>query len=267
MKKIFSSIVLILILATICGISVAASETTYKMGDNVYMTYKDQTRDAIIKGTGEMFDYDTDGYDMTGRNKNPFMLINKNNIQNVVISDGITNIGDFSLCGIQATSFQIPSSVRRIGDSAFGGVSIKSDKFTIPNGVTYIGKEAFMGVFRSMPFGVPYDGLDVILPDSVTYVGKSAFAMGGVKSIKFSNAIKSLPTRVLEGNPHLKSVILPDKLLTIEDAAFFACPKLSLIKLPKMLQSIGEGAFNGCSELNDIQLPESMMFIGAKCIQ
>lgn len=262
MKKIFSCIVLMLILVTICGISVSANETTYRMGNNVYMTYNDQTRDVIIEGTGEMYDYDTDGYDVIGH-INPFKQIDKNKINDIIISDGITSIGNYSLCGIQATSVQIPNSVRIIGDSSFGSITIKSDKLIIPNGVTYIGKEAFMGVFRFTPLGHQYNGLDIMLPDSVTYVGERAFAMGGIKSMKFSNAIKSLPISILEGNPHLKSVILPDKLVTIEDGAFFACPKLETIALPDSLKSIGQNAFNGCILLTDINIPGSMQTIGA----
>ena len=61
----------------------------------------------------------------------------------VVISDGVTSIGDwaFSDCS-NLTSITIPDGVTSIGDEAFGGCS-NLTSITIPDSVTSIGADAF----------------------------------------------------------------------------------------------------------------------------
>ena len=66
-----------------------------------------------------------------------------NEIENVIISDGITEIGDYAFCDCTSLkSITIPNSVKKIGDNAFGGCKAL-EVITIPRSVTYIGKSAF----------------------------------------------------------------------------------------------------------------------------
>jgi type II secretory pathway pseudopilin PulG len=65
------------------------------------------------------------------------------NIKNIIISEGLTEIGNYSFSGCDAiTSITIPSSVTRIGNYAFHQcTSITS--ITIPNSVTTMGSDVF----------------------------------------------------------------------------------------------------------------------------
>ena len=75
-------------------------------------------------------------------------------------TDDLTEIVSFSA---SYTSITIPSTVKKIADSAFYVTLLYS--VTIPEGVTYIGSSAFDFNYLS----------NVTIPSSVTYIGNSAF--------------------------------------------------------------------------------------------
>ena len=75
-------------------------------------------------------------------------------------TDDLTEIVSFSA---SYTSITIPSTVKKIADSAFYATLLYS--VTIPEGVTYIGSSAFDFNYLS----------NVTIPSSVTYIGNSAF--------------------------------------------------------------------------------------------
>lgn len=99
-----------------------------------------------------------------------------NQNQNYTSEDGILYTKDKSTlmqypAGKQNTSFNIPSLVTIIGESAFYGCS-KLTSVTIPNSVTHICEDAFYGC----------NGLtSVTIPNSVTYIGASA--LGRLKNL------------------------------------------------------------------------------------
>jgi len=64
-------------------------------------------------------------------------------ITNVIIENGITEIGDLAFQNKQLTSVTIPNSVTKIGDSAFSSNQLA--EVTLPNSVTVIKVSAFYG--------------------------------------------------------------------------------------------------------------------------
>ncbi len=90
---------------------------------------------------------------------------------------------------------------------------------------------------------------DIIVPSEiagkkVTGIAEYAFNDGGV-----------------DGAP-VRTVILPDGIKTIGNAAFADCRKLQTITLPDSIISIGESAFDYCIRLQSIVIPK-----GVTCIQ
>ena len=99
---------------------------TWTLDDNGVLT---------ISGKGEMYDYKESG-------GSPWK--NNNAIKKVVITAGVTRIGDYAFYDCSGlTSVTIPNSVTWIGKRAFYYCSGLTS-VTIPNSVTSIGQKAFL---------------------------------------------------------------------------------------------------------------------------
>ena len=61
---------------------------------------------------------------------------------------------------------------------------------------------------------------------------------------------------------HLKSITLPNTLVSIGEAAFVNCTNLSFVIIPEGVTTIQDGAFTSCTELADITIPSSVTNIG-----
>lgn len=63
----------------------------------------------------------------------------------------------------------------------------------------------------------------------------------------------------------LRSITLPNNLITIGDYAFSECGELQNIDIPNSVTSIGDYAFSGCRQLQSIVIPNSVTSMG-KCV-
>ncbi len=136
----------------------------------VTWSYDSATKTLYIKGSGPMEDYASD-------NSSSANLIRPwkeyvSEIENLVIDNGITTIGDMAFASVKGlTSVTIPDSVISIGSSAFAASGL-SGTITIPNSVTTIKAAAFYNC-NSM------NGV-LTIPDSVTTIGSNAFDNTGL---------------------------------------------------------------------------------------
>lgn len=129
-----------------------------------------------LSGSGEMADYDPFDY-------SPWYK-NRSQIKNLIISDGITHIGDYAFGGCSGlTSVTIPNSVVSIKEGAFYGCS-GLISLTIPKSVTSIGDHAFEYC----------SGLtSIIIPNSVTNIGVGAFnTCSSLTSVTIPNSVTSI---------------------------------------------------------------------------
>lgn len=83
----------------------------------------------------------------------------------------------------------------------------------------------------------PYSG-DIVIPSSVTYEGVE-YPVVGIDDNAFKDAT-------------ITSVVIPDGVKYIEDAAFYNCENLTSIVIPKTVRSIGESAFMYCDEVESL---------------
>ncbi len=107
-----------------------------KCGDDIiWMLY--DTGKLSLSGTGAMYDYGTNGAPWASY---------KDNVNSVVIGDGVTSIGNSSFYGCAGiTSVSLPSSLVSVGNYAFYGCKQLAD-VTVPASVGTIGKYAFRKV-------------------------------------------------------------------------------------------------------------------------
>jgi hypothetical protein len=88
----------------------------------------------------------------------------------------------------------------------------------------------------------------VIIPANIgiTTIGEEAFS-------NFSNS---------SFNPKIKSVVIPEGVISIGDSAFRWLNNLTNVTIPKSVTSIGNSAFESCGKLTNITISESVISIG-----
>lgn len=98
----------------------------------------------------------------------------------LVIPEGVTQIGNFAFYNLNAGTLNIPEGVTRIGDNAFHSSDSVASKVTLPSTLKTIGWNAFNG--RDWRW-------DIDIPEGVTAIGDSAFAASGY-NLSFAYVIR-----------------------------------------------------------------------------
>ena len=142
-----------------------------QIGSNAfYALYSDGT--LRINGSGSTYSY-------TGLNNSIFYM--NSNIKKIIVSSGITALGDFlfeSCDNIKTVS--LASTVTSIGASAFSSTGI--EEITIPASVKSIGEYAFKGTKLT----------DITIPESVTSMGYYIFSSCmKLKTVKINGSVIS----------------------------------------------------------------------------
>ena len=79
--------------------------------------------------------------------------------------------------------------------------------------------------------------------------------------VVFDREITVIPTMAFYKCSKLKSVAIPEGVISIGDSAFSDCSNLTSVVIPEGVTSIGEYAFYGCSSLTSVMIPESVTSI------
>ena len=219
-------------------------------------------------------------------------LENKNYISidgNLYTKDEITLI-QYAI-GKQEKSFNVPNSVRSIGDYAFYGCN-SLENIVISDSVTNIGENAFASCYNLEQIEVSSDNRNYMsidgnlytkdgktliqyaigkqeisfnIPNSVTSIGDSAFDWcTSLTSIVIPNSVTSIGERAFNNCNSLTSIVIPNSVTSIGDSAFSSCNNLTSIVIPNSVTSIGERAFYGCNNLTSIVIPNSVTSIGER---
>ena len=250
---------LLLVLLTVFSFNAIHAEITWELSSDGTL---------IISGT------DMPNYSET----NPVPWKNRV-VKNVVIEDGVTNIGDqaFRSC-MSVTSVSIPKSVTSIGMMAFNWCGMTM--IEIPSSVTEIKEGAFSCCTNLT---------SITIPKSVTSIGELAFdcchslssivveeentkydsrnncnaiietnsniLIQGCKNTVIPNNVTSIGNYAFDGYSDIKSIDIPKSVTSIGKKAF-ENTGLTSLTLPKSVTSLGEDAFLGCNYLNSIVVEE-----------
>lgn len=209
------------------------TESSGKCGDDVYWTlYSDGT--LFISGSGEMYVYD---YSFASSSAPWYYW--RNIIKTVIISNGVTTIGDFAFHSCdKLTSITISDSVTNIGDYAFK-CCYKLKSITIPRHVTSIGNRAFEDCTSLT---------NIVIPESLTSIGYNAFCdCTSLTSISIPDKVTNIDIYTFSGCTNLLSVIIGNRVESISHRAFYNCPNLTNITIPDSVTSIDGQAFYGCT--------------------
>lgn len=242
MKKLFYSIILIVLLVAVLSINTMAADSSGQCGDNVRYSYVESSKTLTISGTGPMYDYAFDP---------PFLYTTP---QVINISSGVTHVGATSFYYFDSvTQVILPDTLESIGENAFRDcLSLTSINF--PSSLKSVGESAFQSAEHLKT---------VTIPATLTDLGKFAFQYCyGLESVEFEDGVTSIPDGVFGGCNALSKVTIPSSVKAIGEMAFKYCDALSEIVLPEGVTSIGNEAFSHCTHLESLFIPDHLTQIG-----
>ena len=208
-------------------------DSPFACGDDLLWRIEDNT--LIVSGTGDMYDYDS--------SESPW---SKEKFTSVVISDGVTSIGNcaFRNC-TKIESVSISDSVDSIGYRAFQGCD-KLKCVNIPNGIDLIE----FGTFNCC---LSIESIDI--PDTVTNIGDCAFSgCHNLTDIVIPDSVRVIGYGAFENCIHLSSIVIPDGVRVIEHETFDNCINLTHVIIPDSVNTIDYYAFKDCNSLESVVL-------------
>lgn len=211
-KKFLVLFLSVCLLAGLCCVPTSAeAATSGPCGKDATWTYDKNTHTLTVSGSGPMDCKTTE----TG---GPWYTY-QDEIQHVVIEDGITSVNDYAFNSYwYIKSIKLADSVKTIEPGAFSGCENLTD-LDLGMGVTSM-EEAFPGC-KSLKY--------VVLPASLKTIGSENFSSSG-----------------------LTSIAIPEGMTVIGGGAFRASYKLTHVYLPESITKVEYAAFRSCHELVDI---------------
>ena len=166
------------------------------------------------------------------------------NLASVTFGNSVETIGDEAFYGCtNITQFEIPSSLRRIGEHAFYNTGLTSlyVPATLTNG---IGWEAFGNC--------PY--LETIVLDTTSYIYSDSFDSSHVKNLTIRNGYVA----DYNGYSELVNLTIGSGVTRIDDDSFKNCPKLRNVTLNEGLTYIGTYVFSDDNSIQTLTIPNSV---------
>ena len=190
-------------------------------------------------------------------------------LETVTFEEGRTEIPVRLFAGSGLREFTVPESVTSIGSYAFSNCD-KLEQVTFPSKLTSIENSAFEYCTALTAVELPKSlkelgGLafshctslkSLWIPKALTDNGYSVFSdCTALTDISFEQGITKIADCQFEGAP-IKSITIPNTVLTIGFRAFANCANLTEINIPPYVTEIGSYAFENCTGLTSLNLPK-----------
>ena len=164
------------------------------------------------------------------------------NLNNLTISEGVTEVGSFAFSGIAAETLIIPKSLTKYSDTSC---------FTSCETKTVIMK----GVPQKMPicFFLRCKKLEnVTLPEGLTEIGACMFdECEALKTLDIPESVTKVSLGAFEGCWRLEQIDLKN-VENLGTDAFLGCSSLKKVIISKKMKNIEANVFSECSALSDI---------------
>ena len=171
-------------------------------------------------------------------------------------------------------SIIIPDSVISIWDTAFSACENLAG-VTIGKGLKSVGRNPFIACVSLSQITVSPDNPSLSVIDGALISGSEmrliCYPTGLAEtSYQVPNGILSIGGAAFFACARLKSIALPEGTITIGENAFANCMGLASLDIPDSVTSIGSGAFSSCGRLTGLTIPEGIAEIKdetfARCV-
>ena len=160
----------------------------------------------------------------------------------------------FTECRSLNCELLFPSSLKKIGDSAFQYSAIKGN-LALPEGLEYIGSSAFCDCNNLTG--------SLTIPSGVHIINSSSFSYCGFTgNLTLPMGLTEIQSYAFSGTRFKGELNIPSTVTTIGDFAFEYTEFNGTLILPKELISLGSYVFSGCWRLSGVvEFPENIVVI------
>lgn len=232
--RILCVFLLICLAVSLCPISAFAANSA---GEGIEWSIVGDT--LTISGTGEMRDFT--------ENDTPPWHKQRDKIRVVIVSDGVTSVGDVAFYKYDGiVSVILADSVKEIGAYAFSDcTSLKM--IALGQGLEHIGESAFARCQSLM--GVRF-------PESLKSIGKKAFyRCSALVSVYIPKSVTSLGNMIFTYCDSLVGASVEASVDAIPEWMFCGCSNLSEVVLDSSIKSAEDRAFYGCESFLSLYYP------------
>ncbi len=185
-------------------------------------------------------------------------------INNVIIPEGVTTIGDDAFYYGMHRSVTIPSTVTSIGLRAFNDCQFLTEINITEDNTCFCS-------YDGMIFNKDKTELiccpsryreDVTIPESVTSIRDYAFYQcRAIKRIVIPNSVNKIGCYAFNFCTDATELIIPDSVTEIGEYAFSALCRLPSVTIPGSIKNISCGAFGSCDNLETVTIENGVISI------
>lgn len=180
-------------------------------------------------------------------------------LSNVMIPEGIEEIGEFSFARSVLESITLPESLKEISYGAFYHCD-NLKQVSLPAGIRNIGPKAFSHTawVNSFLKGEISDNSDFLISGGVLVAYR-----GNADKVIVPEGVTVIAAEAFMNHKEINKVELPQSLLVIGEGAFEGCSNLGQLSLNGSVEEIKDRAFAGCN-LSKVRLPKSVVKLGIR---
>lgn len=183
-----------------------------------------------------------------------------NGLGEVILPEGIKEVGQFSFARSSMTGVTVPQGTERIDYGAFYHCT-SLERVTLPDTIRYVEPKAFSYTpwVENFLSGRTGNG-DFLIEGGVLIAYR-----GNYQNVAVPEGVRVIAAEAFRNHTEIKSVTLPESLLVIGEGAFEDCNQLRKVTFGQNVEEIKDRAFSGVSSLfRNVSLPSSVKKLGLK---